>query len=338
MEELSYKDVILGAEKDPKDSRDYLACNSSYLLETKETPPEIDWEPEMSPVKNQGPLGSCVAFSVCAIKEWQEKKEHKLEVNKNKEYDLSEQWLYYKCKEIDSWPNTQGTSFRFAMNILQKQGIPVESGWNYDPITKGAPEKWAIYVANWYKCASYWRITTLEQLKILLSKGPIVIGITCFDEIFKPIDGIVPMPKNRKKPRGGHAITVCGFEDTKQLIKFKNSWGISWGNQGYGYLSYDYYNAYCLDAWYFEDVNFQTTTTRPPSENNVQVIKEERVVMQKVKLINKLNQLLYIHVIRNGRDTAVPIVAKGMIGITTSELEQSPDIRDKIARGFLEKK
>lgn len=342
MTEMTYKDVILGVQKDPEDPRDYLIHD--YLLKIAQplsAISSIDLQADMTPVKNQGPLGSCVAFAVCAVKEWQEKQEHKAEASKIKEYDLSEQWLYYKCKDIDCWPGMQGTSFRYAMQVLRKAGIPVEQGWSYDPLTQGSPEKWADAVANWYKCAAYWRVTSIDEFKVLLTKGPMAIGITCFDEIFSPVDGVVPLPK-KNKPRGGHAICAVGFSDETKLIKFKNSWGTSWGKGGYGYISYDYFSKYCLDAWYFEDTTFQVSTTVQPSQvvsaTPIVVNQKEKVVMDKIKLVNKLNQLLYIHVIRKGRDTAVPIVAKGMICISASELAQSPDVRDKIARGFLEKK
>lgn len=209
-------DIILGAEKDPEDSRDYLLSTKIDELEKniKTIPNVVDWESTMTPVKNQGSLGSCVAFAVCAVKEWQEKKQHKTNTDKSKEYDLSEQWLYYKCKEIDIWPNFQGTSFRFAMKVLSKDGIPVEQGWSYDPSFKGKPEQWAVNVANWYKCGSYWRISNLEEFKIILEGGPQAIGIMCFDEIFAPDkNGVVALPKNRKNVRGGHAICLSG--DTK---------------------------------------------------------------------------------------------------------------------------
>lgn len=333
----SYKDVILGMRRDPEDERDYLVSN--YLLEITqpEIPVQIDLQSQMTPVKNQGPLGSCVAFAVCSVKEWQEKQEHKESTLKDKDYDLSEQWLYYKCKAIDPWPQIQGTAFRYAMKVLQSKGLPIEQGWNYNPIEQGTPEKWAAGVANWYKCGHYWRIASLNELKTLLTKGPIAIGIKVFDELFVPNEnGVVSMPKKKKKSRGGHAICVVGFSDETKLIKFKNSWGTSWGKEGYGFISYDYFNSYCLDAWYFEDTSIKPAALKKEVSIPV-VIKKEKVV-QKIKLINKLNQLLYVHVVRKGRDIAVPIVARAMIGISAEDLARSPDIEDKIARGLLEKK
>lgn len=52
-------------------------------------------------------------------------------------------------------------------------------------------------------------------------------------------DGVVPMPGGTVV--GGHAVLLTGYDDSRQLFKFKNSWGSSWGNRGYGYLPYRYY-------------------------------------------------------------------------------------------------
>jgi C1A family cysteine protease len=54
---------------------------------------------------------------------------------------------------------------------------------------------------------------------------------------------------------GGHAICFVGYDSKKKLIKFKNSWGTNWGDNGYGYLPYNYINDFCWDAWAVKDIN-----------------------------------------------------------------------------------
>ena len=194
-------DIIFGAVKDPKDTRDYLTGTllEKGKLSTPTASSVIDWTSEMTPIKNQSSLGSCVAFAICAVKEWQEKTEQLIAADNIKNYDLSEQWLYYKCKEIDPWPNIQGTAFRYAMRVMAKEGVPVEQGWNYDTKTKGEPEKWAAGVASWYKSGAYWRISNLAELKLLLNLGPQAIGILCFKGIFSPVDGVISKPGRKER-------------------------------------------------------------------------------------------------------------------------------------------
>jgi C1A family cysteine protease len=38
---------------------------------------------------------------------------------------------------------------------------------------------------------------------------------------------------------GAHAYTIMGYDDNSQVFVIKNSWGDSWGDQGYAYLKYD---------------------------------------------------------------------------------------------------
>ncbi|MEI6398324.1 MAG: C1 family peptidase, partial [Pseudomonadota bacterium] len=38
--------------------------------------------------------------------------------------------------------------------------------------------------------------------------------------------------------KDGHAYSIVGYDDQSQQLIMKNSWGDSWGDAGYGYLSY----------------------------------------------------------------------------------------------------
>lgn len=256
---MSYR---LNLRKDRPDDRDFPFLCSLNPLDLKRgllklSSSSIDHSKLMSPVKDQGESGSCVAFATAALKEWQEQKEHAAEVAAGKRnhrdeayYDLSESWIYWSAKKIDGWPNEEGTSIRYAMKVLNKIGVPCEKAWPYSDRVKGKPAAWASLVARWSLVGSYYRINNLEELKTALRKGPVVIGIGCFEEIFN-VDstGIIPMPKNSTYCYGGHAVCACGFDDSTGLIKFKNSWSSLWGNEGYGFVSYEYIKEYMWDAW-----------------------------------------------------------------------------------------
>lgn len=251
--------ATLNYRPDNFDPRDFPMLLSQAVV----TPDVVDYTGEMSSVKEQKELGSCVSFAVTAVKEWQERKEYLQEKLDGKKYDrlvehdLSEQWLYYKCKEIDPWPNEEGSSLRYAMKVLQKQGIPPEKGWKYNDKIKGEHERWAPLMARWGYGGTYFRISSVAALEASLFKnGPVAIGVMCFQEIFNPgPSGVVRMPRNEWLYYGNHAITCVGFNRRTRLFKFKNSWGVGYGQRGYGYFPYDYIKNYMIDAWVIEDVN-----------------------------------------------------------------------------------
>jgi C1A family cysteine protease len=252
-------------KKDIEDMRDYQFSGQmktffkDLSLENRD---RVDHTVEMSPVKNQGQLGSCVGFATAGFKEWQEQKEHAQEVADGKKnhrdekyYDLSEAWIYWMCKKIDQWPNSEGTSIRCAMKVLNKIGVPVEKAWPYDDKVYGEPKSWANMVAVWSLVGSYYRLKNLTEIKTALNDSPVVAGMGCFEEMYYVgKDGVIPYPKNPMACLGGHAICLVGYNDDTELIKFKNSWG-NWGDKGYGYFSYKYAEHFIWDAWVAKDLS-----------------------------------------------------------------------------------
>ncbi|MDP3936151.1 MAG: C1 family peptidase [Alphaproteobacteria bacterium] len=59
-------------------------------------------------------------------------------------------------------------------------------------------------------------------------------------------------------PRGAvytkinHAICLCGYDDERRAFRFKNSWGTSWGDNGYAWITYDYVRVYTNSAFIIE--------------------------------------------------------------------------------------
>ena len=61
--------------------------------------------------------------------------------------------------------------------------------------------------------------------------------------------GIIPMPKPKEQLLGGHAVLAVGYDDTKQWLIVRNSWGTSWGVKGYFYMPYTVFNKLVMDMW-----------------------------------------------------------------------------------------
>jgi len=240
----------LGCLKDPEDLRD---IPMGLVLPPIPTPLKVDYAGLMSPVRDQGDEGTCVAFaSVVGVKEYEDKKEYK------KLIGLSPRYLYNLCKKYDGSPEEEGTYPRVAMKMLLNYGVCRESFWPYRPHQADKPRSGADKDAKRYKIIAYARLNTvLEMKQSLVVNGPFLAGVDIYDAWFTKnasMTGMIPLPKRGDEYQGGHAICIAGYDDKKGLFKFKNSWGTGWGDRGYGYLSYDYIKRYCMDAWSATDL------------------------------------------------------------------------------------
>lgn len=238
----------LGCLRDQLDERDYLM--RAYLPLVK-LPKKVDYTAKMSPVRDQGEEGTCVSFATTSgMKEYQEK------IDYQKLVVLSPRFLYNECKKIDGMPDSEGTTIRIAMKVLKNIGTCRESYWPYQPHQADKPKKGAPANARKFRVLTYARILNLNELRMsLANKGPGVIGVEVFAGMMNTKTGLVPMPKKNESPLGGHAICPTGYDETKKLIKFKNSWADNWGDNGYGYLPYNYIEKYMMDAWSSVDID-----------------------------------------------------------------------------------
>jgi len=235
----------LGCRKDPEDFRD---IPMGLVLPPIPLPKKIDYTKTMTPVRNQGDEGTCVAFaSVVGVKEYQDTKEYK------KLLELSPRFVYNLCKKLDGSPDEEGTYPRVAMKVLMQYGVCREFFWPYIPHQTDKPEKNASEDAKRYRIKAYARLVSLLEMKrSLVVNGPFIAGVEVYESWFSPKagkTGMIPMPKKGEELQGGHAVCIAGYDESKKLFKFKNSWGSAWADKGYGYLPFAYIEKYCLDAW-----------------------------------------------------------------------------------------
>jgi len=264
--ELVQAPFPLGYIPDPEDPRDYKL--SSVLSSEVRRKNYVDYSPEMSEVKDQGEKGACVGFAVAAMVEWQQQQEYLKEIEQGntytrdkKHYDLSEQWIYHRAREIDGFSDDSGgTTLRAALKIVNKYGVPPEEGWNYNDHIIGRPKFWSYSTAKWARSKSYYRIDSIEEMKdTLVNIGPFVTGVLVFYEFFYPDNnGYIDYPSNTNNYYGGHAICITGYDDDRQCFKFKNSWGKNWGKDGYGWLPYSYMRDFSIISWVSIDKNIRS--------------------------------------------------------------------------------
>jgi len=233
----------MGFYRDPFNKTDLLiSIDPSYLVKTD----KVDMRCQFSPIKNQFTLGSCTIFSVISLLE----RKHRVQ--------LSEMFAYCHIRTTSKWEGGKGMTikdtpainFRSALSVLSKKGTCKQTTWPYikDNIYK-IPDISFLEEADKYKITDYARLEhkdvhpdiLLNNIKVLLeAQIPIICAIILpLQSLSKEIrkSGILPFCWFSKK---GHAVTLVGFDDTKKQIIFRNSWGKDWGDDGYGYIPYDY--------------------------------------------------------------------------------------------------
>jgi hypothetical protein len=86
----------------------------------------------------------------------------------------------------------------------------------------------------------------LEDILDALANGhDVLASMTVFKSIFNVgPNGLVLEPTANDEVAGGHQLNLTNAIPGTQRIKFPNSWGPGWGENGNGYFSYDYIKKY----------------------------------------------------------------------------------------------
>jgi C1A family cysteine protease len=202
---------------------------------------DLSAKPDMPPVYDQGQLGSCTANAIAAAVDFQNHRQDQ------KWLTPSRLWIYYQERVIEGTVSQDsGAQIRDGMKAVAKLGVCPETDWPYDISTfaEKPPKKD-------YKDALKDKVLTYEAapqdlfgLKSVLASGlPVVFGFTVYDsfesaEVAK--SGILPMPSPSESIVGGHAVLMVGYDDAKDRFRVRNSWGTSWGQDGYFEMPYQY--------------------------------------------------------------------------------------------------
>lgn len=227
-----------GWNKDNDDTRDIHFIPSDNIVFNR----KFSLRKNMPPVLNQGKLGSCTSSSICNAISFCE-----IINNKNTYRPKSILFNYYNQREMNGYINEDlGASIRNSIKSINKHGVCFEETWPYDitQFTEKPPPNCYKEARN-HKIVKYERISpNINDIKSAIISGfPVIFGFIVFDSIEKPTttrSGIIPIPSSNSKKLGGHCVLCCGWDDSRRLFEIMNSWGTEWGNNGYGWISYDY--------------------------------------------------------------------------------------------------
>ncbi|MEE4541001.1 C1 family peptidase [Streptomyces sp. V4-01] len=111
---------------------------------------------------------------------------------------------------------------------------------HYEPDDTGSTGAWSMRVLEklgliktWHHCRS------LHAALRLLNKGPISVGIPWYPSMFTPDADHVIHVDDSVDPSGGHQVCVVANDTKRRRVKIRNSWGLSWGDRGHAWISWD---------------------------------------------------------------------------------------------------
>ena len=232
---------------DLPDQRDRLFGET--LSAHQEIPPSIDLRSLCPPIVDQGRIGSCTGNALAGALGFLERNELQAdggpETFGSRFAPFSRLFIYYNERALEGTQDQDsGAQIRDGIKTLAASGACRESVWKYTPenVLK-APSSLADEEAIKHRIANYLRMQTLAEMRACLASGfPFVFGFTVY-ESFESIEvastGIMQVPSVDERVLGGHAVLAVGYDDEKQSLLVRNSWGEKWGISGYFYMPYE---------------------------------------------------------------------------------------------------
>ena len=218
---------------------------------------KVDLRHNCPPVYDQGDLGSCTANAIGAAIEFDQIKQGM------QPWVPSRLFIYYNERVVEGTVNEDaGAEIRDGIKVVNSQGVCPELNWPYNPsqfTTKPILECYDI--AKQHPAVLYHSVNQdLHSLQQVLASGfPVVFGFTVYESFESDVvakTGIMGMPKRHEQTLGGHAVLCVGYDNAKKQMIVRNSWGPTWGDQGYFHMPFDYITDKKLasDFWVIQSV------------------------------------------------------------------------------------
>jgi hypothetical protein len=166
--------------------------------------------------------------------------------------------------DVGAWP-TSGN------RVSRAWGGVEQADWSYGPSDPWPPTEppGLDQLAKKHRRSRYIRIRSAADCAKGLASGIGVVDAS-FDIVHqdwgKAPNGYIPLPAKGVIPDVGHCIPLLMVVDEhgrmvkrsdigdekSQRFGFPNSWGVEWGDRGWGYMTYEYFDRFVTDAWFMD--------------------------------------------------------------------------------------
>ncbi|KAL4216381.1 hypothetical protein ACF0H5_024108 [Mactra antiquata] len=204
-------------------------------LRVGDIPDSVDWRKEgyVTDIKDQGQCGSCWSFSTTGSLEGQNFKKTGTLTS------LSEKNLM-DCSKAEGNMGCQGGLMDQAFAyVIKNKGIDTESSYPYQPRNGPCKFKEADIGATEDSCKDIKAGSEDDLQAAVATVGPISVAIDASHPSFQLYRSGVYNERRCSSKRLDHGVLAVGYgtEDSKDYWLVKNSWGKSWGQEGYIMMS-----------------------------------------------------------------------------------------------------
>jgi C1A family cysteine protease len=209
----------------------------------------VDLRYSFPEVRDQGRRGTCTAFAVTSSHEH----------HRNFDERLSEEFLFSCSKSLQGAYDDKGVSIITSLCAISLYGhttndlLPYRESSVLPLLLKDIP-KGVFAEAETRKITSYSTVNQIiSDIENLLSEEKSVIAGVVVQPTFWLLPGndFIDVPST-ESVEGYHAIVIVGYgerNDGKKCFIIRNSWGTDWGDNGYAYVSYEYFTNYIIGTW-----------------------------------------------------------------------------------------
>jgi len=226
---------------------------SASISRATHLPAVLDWRDNngawVTPILDQGNCGSCVAFATIATLETQYRISSGLSLFNIR---LSPQALM-SC----GGGSCGGWNVGPAASYVKSHGVPAESCFPYTSGSSGEDVTCHMCKDSAMTMVKASSVTTptsysfdINALKQALQSGPLATDLDVYADFMLYSSGVYKHTTG--DDLGGHAVSIVGYDDNKQALIIRNSWGTGWGENGFAYVSYDDVSGIGDSTWGFK--------------------------------------------------------------------------------------
>ena len=195
---------------------------------------DVDLRSRFGAVRDQGARPTCLAFAASDAHA----------AMRGAWVELSCEYAFYHAQKRTGRPPAKGAFLNDMLGALREEGQPVEAGWPY--LTQ-LPTNLSLYlppvsVGILYKRDGHQPSHDVDRICRTLDDGVPAIVLSVLARIFfnPPFDGIIDhIDGDEVFPAPRHAVVAVGYGHTAQgrVVLIRNSWGPTWGLNGYGWVT-----------------------------------------------------------------------------------------------------